>query len=318
MTEPSLRLRTAAVLPVRGHARLLDGCLAALREQDVPLDEIVVVDDSGTDDDPLAPADLPGVTVVRSYGRGPYAARNVGWRATHADVVLFLDARSRPRPEWSRALLTPFADHDVALVGSEVEVSNGAALGARASHAQQFYRLRNYLARPFFMPYLPTCNLAVRRRDLAVVQGFGEVRSGGDADFCWRVLSQPGRRLEAVDEVLMDWIPRDRARDYLEQNYRYGGSNHQLRSEWSDRGAAPATPVGHLRLAKRLASVSLRLAAARARHDDEGSITYLTHAAGLCFDVGYRIATDRSRLADLRGRGMRQEGPAHRGQVSHP
>lgn len=297
-TDPVLR--TAVVLPVRGHARLLDGCLAALRAQDVPVDDVIVVDDSPE----ASLGDLPGVRVLRSRGGGPYAARNVGWRATDADVVLFLDARSRPRPDWSAKLVRPFADPSVALAGSEVDVAVGdGALGARASHAQQFYRLRNYLARPFFLPYLPTCNLAVRRTDLEAVDGFSEVRSGGDADFCWKVLSRPGRRLEAVEEVLMDWVPRERARDYLEQNYRYGGSNHQLRLDWAPQGATVVEPLGHLRLAKRLTAVSLHYALARARGQEERSVTYLTHAAGLCFDAGYRVAVDRrrwSRRAALR------------------
>ncbi|MGI4893801.1 MAG: glycosyltransferase [Janthinobacterium lividum] len=285
-------MRTAVVLPVRGHARLLDGCLAALANQDQALDEIVVVDDS-----PDASLEqLPGVTLVRSGGTGPYAARNVGWRTTDADLIFFLDARSRPRPGWVSGLVPVFKDPGVALAGSEVLVDPGASLGARASHEQQFYRLRNYLARPFFLPYLPTCNLVVRRRDLEAVEGFSEVRSGGDADFCWRVLSRPGRRLEAVQTVLMDWIPRDRARDFLEQNYRYGKSNHLLRSQWAAQGAPMAAARPHVPLLRSLLGLSARMAVALARRDVEREAKYLAWAAGVCFDVGYRIAVDRQRL----------------------
>ncbi|NAZ85191.1 glycosyltransferase [Kineococcus indalonis] len=286
-------MRVAAVVPVRGHQRLLDGCLDALRAQEHPLDDLVVVDDS-----PEGSLEgLEGVRVLRSGGLGPYAARNVGWRAVDADVVLFLDARSRPRPRWSQRLLEPFADASVALAGSEVRVSGGGSAGARASEVQQFFQLRNTVARSFFLPYLPTCNLAVRRTDLEAVAGFSTVRSGGDADFCWRVLGRPERQLRVVEDVLMDWVPRDRARDYLEQNYRYGRSNFSLRTDWADRGCPPARPVARGRLLRSAAAVAARYGAARVRGDLDGQVTYLTHASGLCFDVGYRVAVDRRRLA---------------------
>ncbi len=294
-------LRTAAVLPVRGHARLLDGCLETLRAQELPVDDLVVVDDSP--DGSLG--EVPGVRVVRSRGRGPYAARNIGWRSSEADVVLFLDARSRPRPHWSRRLLEPFDAPDTALAGSEVEVLPGEGLGARASHSQQFYRLENYLSDPFFRPYLPTCNLAVRREDLEATGGFGEVRSGGDADFCWRVLGRAGRRLEAVEEVLMDWIPREDPKEFLEQNYRYGKSNHQLRLDWQAEGAdvVPAQP--HLRLLKTAAVLASRFARAGRRGDRDAAALNLRHAAGVCFDIGYRVAVDRYAVSGL----LHRSGP---------
>ncbi|WP_380174144.1 glycosyltransferase [Kineococcus sp. DHX-1] len=279
-------LRTAAVLPVRGHARLLDGCLEALRAQHLPVDDLVVVDDSPE----ASLGDLDGVRIVRSHGRGPYAARNLGWRSSDADVVLFLDARSRPRPSWSERLVAEFQDDTVALAGSEVDVLPGESLGARASHEQQFFRLRNYLANPFFLPYLPTCNLAVRRSDLDAVGGFSEVRSGGDADLCWKVLSDRECRLAAVQEVLMDWVPRDKARDYLEQNYRYGRSNHQLRLDWRPRGAAQADPKPLLPLIKSGVWLGAHVLTARISGRDDDLARYLSWSAGLAFDVGFRRA----------------------------
>ena len=59
--------------------------------------EVVVVDDrpSGAD------LDLPdGVRVLRSWGGGPAAARNTGWRATDAAWVAFLDDDVLPPADW--------------------------------------------------------------------------------------------------------------------------------------------------------------------------------------------------------------------------
>jgi glycosyltransferase involved in cell wall biosynthesis len=283
-------LTCAAILPVRGHASLLDECLTALAAQGTALTEIVVVDDSP--DGSLGA--LPGVRIVRSGGVGPYEARNVGARTTHADVLLFLDARSRPRPGWAAALVAQFSDPEVALAGTESRVSGGPSLAEAAAEVQQFNRLRNYLEKPGLLPYLPTCNLAVRHADFRDVGGFSRVRSGGDADLCWRVLSRSGRRLSTVEDVLLDWVPRDRVVDLLEQNYRYGGGTHRLRTSWASQGVPQLVPMPHWRLARRTTKVVLFAAAARVRGDHGRLVELLVESRRLCFDWGVRAAVDRT------------------------
>ncbi len=70
-------------------------------------DRIVVVDDRREPSDPLplGRTSAERVTVVSTGGRGPAAARNVGWRATGAEWVSFLDDDVVPVPDWSRALM---------------------------------------------------------------------------------------------------------------------------------------------------------------------------------------------------------------------
>ena len=287
-------MRVAAVVPVRGQPDLLAGCLDALRAQVRAPDDIVVVDDS-----PESILALAGdVREICSGGRGPYAARNVGWRATEADVVLFLDARSRPTPAWVGALAAAFDDPSVALAGSDTIVEDGPGLGARAAHAQQSFRTTYYVERPFFRPYLPTCNLGVARRDLEAVGGFSEVRSGADADFCWRVLSDKSRRLVVVPGELMTWVPRPSIREYLEQNHRYGRSNHALRAAW---GAPPRAALPPLVLGRRIARTVLRFAVASARRDDERLVATVRDAAWLANELGYASAARAARRAEAHG-----------------
>jgi glycosyltransferase involved in cell wall biosynthesis len=286
-------LRLATVLPVGAELDLLDGALAALRAQDRAPDELIVVDDSpgGT----LAAPD--GVRLLRSGGRGPYAARNAGWRAADADVILFCDVRSRPRPDWARRTAGLFADPAVALAGSEVLVRGGESLGARAGERHQFFELRKYVEDGFFRPYLPTCNLAARRDDLEAVGGFEEVRSGADADLCWRILDRPDRRLATVPDVLMDWIARDRIRDYLEQSYRYGKSNYALRSAWQGRGAPQREPWPRRLLLRRGLGTAARTAAAALTRRRERLLELMRDWANLAFQAGYRAAAARDERA---------------------
>lgn len=73
--------------------------------------EIVVVDDRA---DPSSALELPSVfcpvRVLRSGGRGPAAARNVGWLATEAPWVAFVDDDVHPGPDWFADLLEDLAD----------------------------------------------------------------------------------------------------------------------------------------------------------------------------------------------------------------
>jgi glycosyltransferase involved in cell wall biosynthesis len=276
----------AVALPVRDQPQLLRDCLAALAAQERRPDELIVVDDA-----PEPTLHLGSTArVLHSGGRGPYAARNLAWRACDADVILFLDVRSRPSPGWVDALLRPFRDPGVAITGSDVEVRRGHRLGAQAAHAQQSFLTTYYVERPFFRPYLPTCNLGVRRADLEAVGGFDEVRSGADADLCWRILDQPGRRLEVVPGVLMEWVPREGAVDYLRQNHRYGRSNYALRARWSSAGAPAREPVSRAVLTRRTSVAAARLLLAMGLRHHDRVIELVRHAAGLANEAGYAAA----------------------------
>lgn len=283
------RLTSAVVIPVGGYSRMLDDCLAALREQDHPLDEIIVVDDSpgGVLQCP------PGVTVLRSSRKGPYAARNLGWRHVDSDVVFFCDVRSRPRPGWVRLVLAELAGDGVVLSGSDVLVTGGDSLAARTAARMQMFRLSNYLGDPFFLPYLPTCDLAVRRSALLQVGGFPEVRSGGDADLCWQVLRATRGRLAPVESIEMDWIPRDAVKDHLEQLYRYGRSHHQLRSRWSSAGLDVPVPRPWWRIGARTMRAAGRfvvaLVVARRTGRADAAVEPLADLAWACNEVGYAV-----------------------------
>ena len=84
----------AIVIPTIGRPSLrvlLDSLLRSAQATGAAVPSLVVVDDR-LDPQPLNLPSLPTeVSVRHSHGRGPAAARNVGWRAVDADWVAFLD-----------------------------------------------------------------------------------------------------------------------------------------------------------------------------------------------------------------------------------
>jgi cellulose synthase/poly-beta-1,6-N-acetylglucosamine synthase-like glycosyltransferase len=281
----------SVVVPSASKGNLLDGCLEAIASQVPAVHEVILVDDSP--DGVLSDLDgVGGVRVLRSGGVGPYGARNVGWRAATSEIVLFADSRSRPRPTWAARLAAVFADDEVVLAGTETVVVRGSSYTARAAAVQQPFRVEAYVDDPWFRPYLATCNLAVRRSALERTDGFRTDRSGGDADLCWRVLDGGGR-LEVVREPLMEWVPRERFGQYLEQHYRYGGSNVRLRRTWQSRGAEQVELVPLPRLLAKSAVLPARFAWAAARRRDDRVEHLIVEAGALATRLGARRATRR-------------------------
>src|SRR5204862_2308411 len=92
------------VIPTIGRPSLAT-LLAALRAQCPQPNEVVIVDDrSFSAEDPIDVDVALPLQVLRSGGRGPAAARNVGWRATTSPWVVFLDDDVIIGPDWSRQL----------------------------------------------------------------------------------------------------------------------------------------------------------------------------------------------------------------------
>lgn len=96
----------------------LCAAVASAQAQDVPAQEIIVVVDHNPELLARVMRDLPGVTAVPNSGsRGVSGARNSGVKASHGDVVAFLDDDAIAAPEWLGALLRHLADEDVVGAG---------------------------------------------------------------------------------------------------------------------------------------------------------------------------------------------------------
>ena len=179
------------VVPTIGR-RSLNRLLAALAAQHVPVRQVVVVDDRRVRDRPLqVPASLRRRAVVLSSGgRGPAAARNVGWRASEFPWIVFLDDDVVPSPTWSLQL-----GEDLA-VPEDVGATQGRIVVPPPRGRRPTDRERNVTL--LEAAEWITADMAVRRHALADVAGFDERFRRAyreDSDFALR-LAERGWRLE--------------------------------------------------------------------------------------------------------------------------
>lgn len=243
-------------------------------------DELILVDNSSR---PVLAAVTPGeraTVVADTRRRSSYHARNIGAEQARCDWLLFLDADCTPSPSLlDEYFNAPVADRCGA-VGGAVEAppptaDEGAI--ARYARARRYLDQAEFLARP--RPFLVTANLLVRRRAWVAVDGFSEVRSGGDVDFCWRLLDA-GWSLEHNPAARVEHRHRDTLRGLVAQRVRYGAGARWLDSRHP--GARPRARAG-----RGLARSLLSTAAAAARRDREAatfglidSLSYAAHLAG--------------------------------------
>lgn len=106
---PAARATVSVVIPVRDDAAHLDACLALLGRQTQRPDEIVVVDNGSTDASALVARQHGARVVVEPRPGIPYAAA-AGYDAARGDLILRLDADSRPGPDWVARAAAVLAD----------------------------------------------------------------------------------------------------------------------------------------------------------------------------------------------------------------
>jgi hypothetical protein len=181
------------------------------------------------------------------------------------------------------------AQPGILLSATETRTRGGKSLAARASAHLRIFALSNFVGREGRPDYYPTANLGIQRAAFHQVGGFRTMRSGADADICWRIQQMAPGSMTADPEILMEWEPRTSLRDLLSQAYRYGQSYAHL--EWVFDGnvahvhvpikAMVTSPAGRIRG---------RLEQLKGASPPEKAICF---AYTLAFDIGYAKANRR-------------------------
>jgi len=210
------------VIPGRNCAATIEACLAAatriLEAPDTALGEIVFVDDGSTDDTAERAARFP-VTVLAGGGRGPGAARNVGWRAARGELVWFVDADCVAAPDALSRLLPHLDAPAVAAVSGTYGNANAHSLLACLIHEEIVERHRTMGDE---VDFLATFNVLYRRSVLEALDGFDErYLKAQDAELSFRARAA-GHRLRFEPRSKVDHYHEERLGSYLRTQRRQG------------------------------------------------------------------------------------------------
>ena len=176
------------VIPGRNCERTIRQCLSAVAPlvDNSRLHEIIFVDDGSTDRTAEIVAEFP-VTRLPGAGRGPGAARNLGWRRAQHAYIWFVDADCVAEADALDHLLAHMDDSKVAAVSGSYGIMNPESLLASLIHEEIITRHR---AMSSDVNFLATFNVVYRRAVLEEVGGFNErFLKGQDAELSFRVLA---------------------------------------------------------------------------------------------------------------------------------
>jgi HAD superfamily hydrolase (TIGR01662 family) len=228
---------TSIVVPTVGRPSLrvlLEALAAGTTSLTAP---VVVVDDRpGGDDLDLGDLDLE-LTVVRSGGRGPATARNIGWRHTRTPWVSFLDDDVVPDANWHELLLQDLEGSRPGVAGSQGRVRVPLPGHRRPT---DWERGTAGLAAATWI----TADLSYRRAALSAVGGFDERFPRAyreDADLGLRVSSSQGRIVRGRRGVTHPVRPSD---DWASLRQQAGNADDFLMRalhgrDWRRRVSAP-------------------------------------------------------------------------------
>lgn len=190
----------SVIVPVFEQWQLVDRLLARLAAQRYPagMFEVIVVADGG-----VAPQRAPaGTRLLRSPGRGSYAARNHGAAAARGEWLAFTDADCLPDVGWLGALAeAAVREPGETILAGRIDMPLPPGASAYAIYdAIKGIPQRDYVGRG----YGATANLAVPRALFGRLGGFDGTRlSGGDAEFCRRAAAQAGAAVRFVDGAVV-------------------------------------------------------------------------------------------------------------------
>ena len=155
-------LSTSVIIPVYNEKDYLERCLAALQDQTVPVDEIIVVDNN-TNDGSVAAAKkmFKDVTFLDEKEQGIVFARNTGFDAAKGDILVKFDADTLAKPDWHQNLQDTIGDFDGWTgYGDTVELNKYVQPVVNVVFRFFTFRLNSAIAGA---PFLFGCNLALRK-----------------------------------------------------------------------------------------------------------------------------------------------------------
>jgi hypothetical protein len=210
------------VVPFAGSQDELDALVVRMRAIEVAVgDTLTIVDNRpNASVDP----DAGDVVVSASAERSSYYARNRGAERGAAPWLLFLDADVDPPSDLLARYFATEPRESTGVVGGGIRDAPLPADPTRAErYAVEFGQMSqdNTLGQGIWA-YAQTANALVRRRAFEQVGGFEEgIRSGGDADLCFRIRAG-GWQIESRPAAEVVHHNRATTRAFLRQKLRHG------------------------------------------------------------------------------------------------
>lgn len=151
--------------------------------------------------------------------QGPSATRNTGIRASKGEIIAFTDVDCRPESNWLYALVQPFANPKIGVVGGAIFALPSKTL--LEEYAKRKNTLSHENAHAHKLPFGMTANLAIRSKALEQV-GLFRLILCEDVDICWRIQQGGSWQFHSATKAIIQHRHRNNLRALFKQWRGYG------------------------------------------------------------------------------------------------
>jgi glycosyltransferase involved in cell wall biosynthesis len=234
----------SVIISAKNEAERVEACFDSLGEQRTRFAfEVILVDNGSTDGTYSLAKKLAlrhkNFFVFREKRPGSASARNLGAAKARGEVLLFTDADCRFSSTWVAELARPLlakggkSPYPLAAVGGRTlsAFGNGSPTFVESYLDQLFDFWESDRLAPFpaFLPWAPTCNLAVKKEIFQGIGGFDPrwQNAAYDVDLCWRLVLC-GFMLGYAPKAVVHHLRRRNLRGLGRQMANYSFYNHSL------------------------------------------------------------------------------------------
>lgn len=231
----------SVIISAKNEADRVAACFDSLSQQRTRFSFEVILIDNGSSDGTYSLARKlasrqKNFFVYREKKPGSSSARNFGAAKAKGSILVFTDADCRFAKTWLAEIARPLlkkSSYPVAAVGgrtlSEFQGETPNLLERYLDQLFVFWENDRLSAFPAFLPWAPTCNLAVKKEVFDGLGGFDTSwkNAAYDVDLCWRLVLC-GFVLAYAPKAEVHHLRRRNLRGFTRQMANYAFYNHSL------------------------------------------------------------------------------------------
>ena len=209
------------VVPVYNSESTINACIISLINQNYPKEkyEIIVVDNGSTDNtSKILQKFRKRIRLLKEPKKGSYCARNKGLNNARGDIIAFTDSDCVVDRNWLLHISKAFEDKRLKLVGGNIKALK------TDNTLLRYYDIFGHPQALFFssvIPFFATANMAVRKKDLQSVRFNESLESGGDVEFCLRLIKDK-REMYYEPKAIIGHLYNDSLIGFMKKQYHYG------------------------------------------------------------------------------------------------
>ena len=229
-----LELSFSVIVPIFNAQETLQRCLSALAQSVNKSTEIILVNNSSTDNSLTICEDFKQshpnlrILLLQEDTMGPSAARNTGANLAEGEWLIFTDADCIPSRTWISDYLVHFSDAGLGAVAGCIWPYPPSNLVQKAISIFTLPPITEEIVHSDFNireGFYPTANLAVKKEIFDLIGGFNEsLRFGEDHELCHKIY-RAGYRIKAIETAVVEHIHRSTLKGLLKQAFGFGSSH---------------------------------------------------------------------------------------------